>query len=198
LSHTASYDVAVEVTIPIHSHMLLPIVDSNKDSLVTVRKAGSGSVTVSVVLADPAFSTCGWLWKVSESLLSNAWKKRWFVLVHGELQYYNSEWNLELRKNAIVGSTITSIKEEPHKGRQATKVSFKGKDSFWLLDFDENQPKVFKRLWLRRLHRSATALDDPEMEAIRKKFGELKSAGHDSNGGITHGKTRVPVSKFFS
>lgn len=180
--------------------MLLPIQDANKENLVTVRKAGTGSVTVSIMIADPSYSTCGWLWKVSESLLSSAWKKRWFVLVNGELQYFNSEFNLELRKNAIDGTTITSIKEEAHKGRQATKISFSadGKESFWLLDFDENQSKLIQRLWQRRLLRSAVNLDDPEMEKIRKKFGEFKSSGHENLAVGIKGKTHVPVSKRMS
>jgi len=154
---------SVDITVPVHSHLILPIIDANKESLVTVRKAATGTVTVSVSIADPAYSTCGWLWKVSESMLSNAWKKRWFVLMNGELQYFNSELNLELKKHVIVGQTITSFKELPQKGRQATRIAFTSdaKDSFWDIDFDENQSNAIKRLWLRKLYRAASNIEKP-------------------------------------
>ncbi|RYY89207.1 hypothetical protein EON63_01130 [archaeon] len=59
---------------------------------------------------------CGWLWKVSESILSNAWKRRWFILDHSELSYYNHDLALEAVKNVVNCTDVISIKEDSFKG----------------------------------------------------------------------------------
>lgn len=186
---------SVDVTVPLASHLLVPLIDANKDSLVTVRKAATGKVTVTVTFPDPAYSMCGWLWKVSESLLTNAWKKRWFVMVDGQLQYFNTDLMLDQPKNVVITKTISSIKEEAHKGRNATKVSFQvnGVDSFWMLDFDESAPKFIKNMWLRKFYRNSL-LEDPTLHVKSKK---VKSSTTDAS--ISpQPKARVPVSKRMS
>eukprot|EP01040_Poterioochromonas_malhamensis_P012894 gene12894-14129_t len=191
----------VEVTVPLNSQLLVPILDENKAPLATVRKASTGSITLAITLPDPNYSMCGWLWKVSESLLSNAWKKRWFVLVDDQLQYFNSELQLEASKNIVVCNSITSVKEEAHKGRQATKISYtvNGVESFWMLDWDESANASIKRMWLRKLYRSSPALSDPTMEAIKAKLTGLKvSVGTHDKAISPQGKTKVPVSRRMS
>lgn len=188
----------VDLTIPLHSQLLVPIVDENKQSLATVRKASTGVINVSITLPDPAYTMCGWLYKVSESLLSGgAWKKRWFVLVDDELQYFNSELQLEASKNVVVCNTITAIKEESHKGRQATKICYNGGD--WMIDWDENANAAINRMWLRKIYRSSPGLADPTMQELKAKLGGLKVATGTHDKGVSpHGKTKVPVSKRMS
>jgi hypothetical protein len=60
----------VEVTLPLSSHLLVGIVDENKGNLAVVRKASTGTITLQVTLPLPAYTMCGYLYKVSESLLS--------------------------------------------------------------------------------------------------------------------------------
>lgn len=167
---------------------------------VTVRRALTGTITVTVSIADPRYSTCGWLWKVSESLLSNAWKKRWFVLADGQLTYFNSEFALEQPKHTIIGSQITAIDEEQYKGKNATKISYtwENTDTFWQLDFDEEAPAALKAIWLRRLYRVATNIIDPAMMDLRNKFNISKSSSKAADSTSPLPKTRAPVSKRMS
>ena len=41
----------------------------------------TGYVTISAAIPNPTNTMCGWLWKVSDSVLSSAWKVRWFLLL---------------------------------------------------------------------------------------------------------------------
>ena len=59
---------------------------------------------------------CGWLWKVSESILSNAWKRRWFILDNNGLSYYNHDLALDAVKNVVNCNDVVSIKEDSFKG----------------------------------------------------------------------------------
>lgn len=153
---------------------------------VVSRRPATGFVTVKVQIANPSYSMCGWLWKMSEKMLGgNTWKKRWFVLVDGYLVYSNSELALEATKHVINCSKITSISQEPCKGRMGTKVCYKNDSNtstFWQLDFDEDAPPSVTRMWQRRLFNNATAASNPEIESLKKKFNIIKAG--EINGAV--------------
>ena len=188
----------ITVTVPL-TPLLVPIQDEKKENLVQVRRGPAGSVTLNVTIPDPNYTMCGWLWKVSESLLSNAWKKRWFVLVDDQLQYYNSELQLEASKNIVLCANITSIKEEAHKGRQATRINYlaDGAETFWMLDWDENANAAIKRMWLRKIYRSSKRLVDPTLEQVKNTVKTVGGGEHNKSVSPM-GKTKVPVSKRMS
>lgn len=172
-------DGSVDVTVPLKNN-LVSIEDFN--GKIMVRRAATGTVTVNVHIADPSYSMCGWLWKVSEKLLAgNAWKKRWFVLVEGKLLYFNSELALEASKHIVNCERVTAIAEETFKGRTATKISYShdGSSNFWQLDFDEDVAADVKKMWQRKISRS-TLLADPEIEALRAKFNIVKKGSKSS------------------
>lgn len=197
LAKTNKYYGTVEITVPVVAN-LVQIVGENKENLATCRKAVTGNVIVAVTLPDPNYTTCGWLWKVSESLLSNAWKKRWFVLVDGQLQYYNSELHLDQSKNVVLSTAVTAMKEELHKGRNATRISYtsNGTETFWMLDWDEAAPSSIKRCWQRKIYRNCPQLHDLEMEKVRVRFAAIKT---NTNTAISPNvKGKVPVSKRMS
>jgi hypothetical protein len=134
-----------------------------------------------------------------------AWKKRWFVLVDDELQYFNSELALEASKNVVLCQTVTSMKEEGYKGRNtATKISFtvNGADNNWILDWDEGANAAINRMWMRKLYRSCSQLSDPTIESLKSKFSNLRASGgsHAAHSDKSHTplKTKVPVSKRMS
>ena len=188
---------SVELTVPLHS-LAVAVNDAN-GTAVTVRRAPTGTVTINVNLCDRRYSCCGWLWKVSESLYTNAWKKRWFVLAEGQLTYYNSELALEQPKHAVIGSQITNISEEPHKGRDATKISYtwENTETFWQLDFDEEAPSFMKAVWLRRIYRCAPTVSDPSLIDLKSKFAIVKSA-KPAESISPLPRTRAPVAKRMS
>jgi hypothetical protein len=189
-----------QITLPISS-LLVAVQDEKKENLANVRRAGTGQVTLSITVPDPNYTMCGWLWKVSESILSNAWKKRWFVLVDDQLQYYNSELLLEASKNVVMCHSITSIKEEAHKGRQATKITYTvdGTESFWMLDWDENANAAIKRMWLRKMYRSSSQLVDPTIELVKNKISSVQIVDdHQNKMTSPAGKTKMPASKRMS
>jgi len=197
-----------QVTIDLNARLIANVIDGNGTNLTTVRKAGGGNVTVNITLPDQNYSYCGWMYKVSESMLSSAWKRRWFVLINGELQYYNSEYNLESAKNVIVGKDVTALKEEVYKGRSCIKLSFTvdGKESFWQLDYDDGATTAVKNQWMRRLYRNCPALVDPTMDTIAKRLNITRIASvKDVYGGADAGsgtspmhKTKTPMSKRMS
>lgn len=197
----AKGQTSIELTIPLGSAMTLAVTDVG-GAAVTLRRALTGSITATINIADPRYSACGWLWKVSESLLSNAWKKRWFVLADGQLTYYNSEFALDQPKHTILGTQITAIGEEQYKGRNATKISYtwENTDTFWQLDFDEEAPPAMKSIWLRRLYRVASNVTDPYMMDLHNKFKISKSSSKVGDATTTSPlpKTRAPVSKRMS
>jgi hypothetical protein len=188
-------NLTYELELPLSAKLIVPIPDTNGNNMVTVRHSGAGKVTFSLTIFDPNYTMAGPLYKVSESLLSNAWKKRWFVLTTAELLYYNSEFALEASKNAVITGTVTALKDETYKNRNGFKLSFTvdGKEDYWLLDFDEKQlrrtPKI-KDAWLRRFHRCCPALADSTTTGSHDKAGTLPP-------GPIH-KTKTPMSKRMS
>lgn len=187
---------AANYVAPLHTDLVLPIIDADQKSLVHVRAKPPGTSTMDMVapqvtlgleVSSPAFSMCGWLWKVSESILSNAWKRRWFILHDDQLIYYNSELGLEASKNVINCRDVVSLKEDSYKGRHAWKITFavNGVESFWMLDFDENESKSIKEMWLRKLRRCCPALQ--EGGPARSPLKSTPSAQDV--------KTRIPVSR---
>jgi hypothetical protein len=137
---------------------------------------------------------CGWLWKVSESLLSNAWKRRWFILINQTIVYYNSDLALEQAKNIIPCGDITAIKEDTFKGRKGLKIIYnvQGRESHWMVDFDENESKERKEMWLRKIKRSCPVLNE-ERQYLRSQLPVRKIYKATTLSQIDQQKARVPL-----
>lgn len=193
----------VELTCPLFSSIIVPVhgasrTSENSGSLCTI-----GTITFTVTYYDPALSICGFMWKVSESMLSNAWKKRYFALFNGELHYYNDNYGLESVKNILLGKNIVEIKDDVYKNRSCLKIVFvvDGKEDFWHVDFDEEILPVMKEMWMRRLY-LISSVQDPLIDQLTEKMTLtiVKTAIFDSKPSpISAGhKTKVPVSKLMS
>lgn len=183
-----------EYTAITHNTLVFPLLDSNQSPLVQAPRSpviNPPRLTIGLSVSPPAFSMCGWLWKVSESLLSKAFKKRWFVLMDGQLTYFNSDLCLEASKNIVNCSSVTSLKEDSYKGRHAWKLAFvaNGVESCWLLDFDENESGAIKEMWLRKLRRCCPALHEAGAARSPSKPAAGEAAGKAA------GQTRIPVSR---
>jgi hypothetical protein len=72
-SYLYSYSMPLD-----HYHVRLT--DKEGEELVSVRRAPKGTIRFSLSFPSSARTMCGWVWKVSESVLSSAWKKRWYYL----------------------------------------------------------------------------------------------------------------------
>jgi hypothetical protein len=202
----------LELTLPLQNY-LVKISDDKGDSVATVRRATTGNVTLTLSRPNPAASMCGWLWKVSESLLSSAWKRRWFILINGQLQYFNTDVSLEQPKNVVNTKDVTGVTLEVYKGRSCIKIAYRadGTETFWMVDFEENETPEIRAMWLRKIRCACPALVLSDLiEPVRAKLEargisirrEDSSVGANAATGSAlspmAGKARVPVSKRMS
>lgn len=189
----------IEVTLPLEKLVIAPLGKSG-ELLASIRKGVRGAISLSLSAPDRDYSMCGFLWKVSESLLSGAWKRRWFVLLNGQLQYYNSELALDQPKNVVICKNVLSVSEETHKGRKCIKITYKSDntENYWLLGWDENESKAVKDMWLRKLYRCCSALNDPNLSSLGMKINKLSSKSSDTEISPVRVQPRVPVSKRMS
>lgn len=82
---------------------------------------------------------------------------------------------LEQPKNVILCKDVTSIANHTFKGRDSWKITYKvdGGTNYWLLDWDEAEPRAIKDMWIRKLRRCCPAIPDPVLSSlgIEKKVG---------------------------
>jgi len=184
-------------------------VTDGKGDVAVVRHAVQGSITVSLSVPHRHNAMCGWLWKVSEAMLSGgAWKKRWFVLVGGQFIYYDSDTQLESAKHIVILNEVTGISSTTHKGRNCLKISYRhdNLDTFWMVDWDVSESPEIKRMWLRKLHANCAALItteliDPVRSHLCTKNITIKSGGGTNSAPVSPmavGKMKAPVSRRIS
>lgn len=106
----------VDVTLPIDDYLIpaLPSQDVIRVlTHVSVHTANViSSITFSCTLMNRAYCTFGYIWKYSERkmlILSNSFKRRYFVLIDGILSYSDDENNILNIKHSIDCDLITSI-----------------------------------------------------------------------------------------
>lgn len=193
---TLSSESTVEVKALLQK-MKKTVINASGEALGNVRKAPQGSVTLRLSRPNPNYNLCGWLWKVSESLLSSAWKKRWFLLLDGELRYYNSDLGMENEKNIVPCRNVTAISEMECNGRNAMKIEFtsEGKENFWCIDFDEETPQHIRRLWKRVLFRNCPQIPDPLLASLGIAPRAVPLPQHKSS---SQKKTALPAKKRLS
>lgn len=141
-------------------------------------------------------------------LSGGAWKKRWFILVGGQLIYADSDVGLEHTKNIVLLNEVTTITSTTHKGRNCLKIAYRHEnlDSFWMVDWDVNEAPEVKRMWLRKLHANCpaliqTELIDPVREKLCSKNISIKSGGGAGAAPVSPmagGKPKVAMSKRMS
>ena len=100
-----------------------------------------------------------------------------------------------------------------HKGHaNAIKIDFKrdGSDDFWYLDFDDDESRRVKDMWLRVLYRSCPQVADPTLTALgRERSGSAAAraaaarigGGNGAAGagaGTAAPKGKTPMSKRMS
>ena len=149
----------------------------------------TGSINASVHTPDPSYSLCGWLSKKSQSITfspKDTFKTYWFVLVHGELSYYDKEITndavvplMVARKN-LSCRDITSVTLVERKfitvkfmiGEEGNK-----KEGEWILkapwpiSTDHPYPKLMTqslvaatgRMWIRKIARCCPQAIDPTL-----------------------------------
>ena len=71
------------------------------------------SYTLSVSIYHPlsSYNICGYIYKLSENYLYNhhQWKRKYFILINNELNYYDNEYELDKKKGCILCSNIYKI-----------------------------------------------------------------------------------------
>ena len=116
-------------------------------------------------------------------LSGGAWKKRWFIMVGGQLIYADSAMGLEQFKKIVLLNDVTSIANTTHKNRNCLKISYRqgNVDSFWMVDWDVNEAPEIKRMWSRKLRANCPALIQTELiDPVREKLCSkinIKSGG---------------------
>jgi hypothetical protein len=127
--------------------------DCNGNQPLKINRSPKGSVEISLSLPERNTSMCGWLFKFSEALMSKTWKKRWFVLINGTLQYYNSQVALDKPKNIIVCNEVISLKKMKYKNKEALVISFINDmtKSEWFLSFNDSDSEFINNMWIKKL-----------------------------------------------
>jgi len=112
----------------------------------SVNRVVSGSVSVTVSTPNPMYSMCGWLAKRSEkSLVITRYTSYYFVLLNGELSYYEQS-----RHGAAAVSAVSDTEGAPVslgaskkslKCEHITGVTYKPKEDCVTIDFKQNNSK---------------------------------------------------------
>ena len=161
----------------------------------SINRIVTGSINVSVHTPDPSYSLCGWLSKKSQSITSrkDTFKTYWFVLVHGELSYYDKEITndavvpLMVARKILSCQDITSVTLVERKfiavkfmiGEEGNK-----KEGEWIMkapwptSVDHPYPKLMNqllvaatgRMWIRKIARCCPQVIDPTLSLAGYKL----------------------------
>lgn len=158
----------------------VPILTSGKLSSIAPNNSKSifpsdkqAQLTFSIEVIRSAFDISGNLYKLSEKIVSNSFKKRMFILMDGRLHYADDEHDIRRIKYTISCNDISSIKFESEennktKDKDIIRIEFKSKgvESFWLLKWDAEMPEHMREKWKRMLYRNCYQLQDPILQCL--------------------------------
>lgn len=108
----------------------------------SLRHAVSGNVTLTILTPHPSYSMCGWLLKKSDTFMfGGSYRPYWFVLMNGELQYFqqqkgNTVLTLDQPKKIIQCQNITAITVK--NGVISISFKQKGVKGVWCVKIDPN------------------------------------------------------------
>ena len=192
----------VEVTAPLQP-LEMPLKLTGDAFLEKGTRSTTGAMSMSISSPSSSYNICGPAWKLSDHLFHrNTWIKRWFVLLDGTLQYFNSEFNLEKPKRVIACHAIIAIDiVDAYHGRNAVKVVYRegGSDHCMYIDFhlELGNPSAMpshsiygpfmRNRWMRVLLRNCPQIPDPTLE-------EARLIGPNSRSWIT-GNSKYPAAK---
>jgi hypothetical protein len=115
---------------------------------------GKGKLLLSLRMPPLAYTMCGWMYRLSHAMMSQSWKKRYFVLTDKKLYYFDSAAELNVVKGMIQCNTVTAIKSEKTKGVDYFSISYgTGKDK-WDVRFVEEDGRDVVDMWKRKMSRS--------------------------------------------
>ena len=166
--------------------------------------AVSGNLEVTVYTPPPSYTMCGWLLKKSDSwVIGGSYRPYWFVLMNGELQYFQqppkaNSLSLDQPKKLILCQNITAVTNK----NGVVTVNFKqqGVKGMWQLKSDPHHAPATQtpvtsisrsarplppltaamllNTWARKIVRCSSNLPDPALQAAANKglFPEAKVA----------------------
>ena len=162
----------------------------------SIGRAVTGTVSVTVYTPHPVYSMCGWLLKKSDTfLVGGNYRPYYFVLMNGELQYFQQEKmnnsssssgsehqliTLDQPKKMILCENIISVSYR--QGVIGIVFKQKGVKGVWMLKADPNSEKDEKmllatfRMWARKLIRCSPNVPDPALKAA-SSVGLFPAAG---------------------
>ena len=155
----------------------------------SINRIVTGSIITSVHTPDPSYSLCGWLSKKSQRFTTSRkdkFKTYWFVLVHGELSYYDKEISNDAAVPLMVAKKILSCQDiisVTLVERKFITVKFmigeegNKKEGEWILkapwpiSADHPYPKLTTqslvaatgRMWIRKIARCCPQAIDPTL-----------------------------------
>lgn len=106
----------------------------------SLRNAVSGTLTLTVLTPHPTYSMCGWLLKKSDTFMfGGSYRPYWFVLMNGELQYFqqqkgNTVLTLDVPKKLIQCQNITGVSVK--NGVISISFKQKGAKGVWYVKID--------------------------------------------------------------
>ncbi|KAJ1402927.1 hypothetical protein B484DRAFT_405263 [Ochromonadaceae sp. CCMP2298] len=143
----------VEVTVELQP-LKVEVKGPDGRPLAVTSRLPKGSVTLMITRPLQSFNIASWVWKKGATM--GGWNRRWFVLLNGELTYYNSELGLDKPKATVSCRLITHIEETHTERGEGLKVFYTGAMGgssrvSWVLSFDEDMSKSIMKKWVRVL-----------------------------------------------
>ena len=115
---------------------------------------GKGRLNISLRMPKFAYTMCGYMYRLSHSMMSSSWKKRYFILVEKKLHYFEDPAELNSTKGHINCCNVTSIKRDKTKGIDHFTIFYgSGKDK-WDIRFVEEDTLDIVEMWKRKISRS--------------------------------------------
>lgn len=148
-------------SVPIHDATGKPLVTSGVDT------PGKGTLAFSVKTGHRGSACSGWLWKVSSSTFSTAWKLRFFTLIDNTFTYYENEHTLHTIKGTLNCNEVTAVTEDKHKGSDCFILT--GGKEKWIMKFRDEETEDVRKRWMRVIIRNCPFVTDPELVRLGKK-----------------------------
>lgn len=157
---------------------------------ITLIPDKKSTLTVTLEVNNRFYNSFTHMWKLSERVLSNSFKRRFLILTNGQLQYSDDEYDLLNIKHQIACSDVTELTQETDKttGETVLKLSYKphGRmENFWLLKWDDERNTASKDQWKAVLYRNCTQLNDPALDIYRSTYRIVESSSSSPSAAVS-------------
>jgi hypothetical protein len=149
--------------------------------LASTETPGKGEFDLSIRMAKPYNSHCGWIQKQASQMISftsgSSFKPRYMVLLEGVLNYYDNEHSLDHSRGTMKCSDITFLDYGPDKNGELTLVIHSEAEE-WYFRWMEGETEVNKTAWVRKIANCSPNVQQRESLQRTSSINNLSSPTH--------------------